>query len=888
MNAPIRIDPRTQITVKDFYVKSRTSSLIRLGLGLDPSARVGDQFELDPANYRYLTIEIPDPPFQIEKYQTLIISTTGIVWKDRETLIANAVELEPFKGRETPKIKGLDSATCRRLETVFGSDYVRKIANDPAILKTTKGADRYSPLKHEIIADACEQEHKAASKVEMSEQRVFDALFYAEGNRVEARRLLKEYGKSKYDSPYRLLAAGQQTFLSADRFAKRLDPEAAERHRPEAIIIDALRSLAEGFNREEIGTGHTLPRLPDIIEQARLDFALSIADARGVVERLIKKGVVSAPIPDLTSSEQTTAPILRQIDGVPFYVEVKSAIRVSEQDPDMKIADVLNLETGKLQLLIINTVLGSELRGKYLRDGYVGKSFAIRPKPSGRNYKSYEIAELEIDTTAAPCPEPSPTLLADVGLKALISAEKAILSFANNVHERPVSDDGKSKIVEYAIANAAKILGRPGFVLDKQQKAALKAIFTYRLSVVTGPPGSGKTTITALASWIASKIWKHAEQPILGVAFAGRAASTLQNAATLPKLPFNAMTIHRALGIGVAADGLTSLRGKDAVDAPVLIVDECSMIPVNLLASVIEKSDGAEHVVLLGDVDQLPPIGAGNPFADLIAKERVAVTRLKHNHRTDVEGIRSLTRAINQGCVGDVRAHAEMGGVVYLARAENERGAVAGEVWRRLIARGIGPHEIAVLTPVNVGDSGARKLNIAIRKKLGLEGALQSGDVLIVTENDYEAIGYSADPESLKPRPRQRDEDEREIKVVSIFNGERCQVTDCGDDACTVLFPGDKTSGRDARIVSFAHNGTPPEGWAYGYAMSIHKAQGSQFEYVLLVTMKGRHGSRKSVYTAASRARKFLTIIGDGAQLEASARRPDIPRRTFLALDSMS
>lgn len=114
------------------------------------------------------------------------------------------------------------------------------------------------------------------------------------------------------------------------------------------------------------------------------------------------------------------------------------------------------------------------------------------------------------------------------------------------------------------------------------------------------------------------------------------------------------------------------------------------------------------------------------------------------------------------------------------------------------------------------------------------------------------------------------------------------EVTDCGVDACTVLFPGDKSSGRDARIVSVTHNGKPREAWAYGYAISVHKAQGSQFEHVILVTMKGRHGSRKSVYTAASRARKHLTIIGDVAELEASARRPDVPRRTFLSLDPWS
>ena len=647
-----------------------------------------------------------------------------------------------------------------------------------------------------------------------------------------------------------------------------------------------------------------MPKLPDIVERARLDFALSPSDAQTVVERLLKNRIVTAPIPGLISLEQTeTRSFLRQIDGVPFYVEIQSVIRASKQYPDGEIADVLNLETGELQTMKITKVAGSELRKGYPGDGYLGKEFAILPiaPTTRRNYWLYKIAELERDGEAPDCDpgvtpatpalagtgSPAPSTFPDVGLMSFIKAEKTILAFATNVHERPRKDDNKAKIVEHAIANAAKILGRPRFVLDEQQKTAIRANFAYPLSVVTGPPGSGKTTITALTNWIASKVWPDAEQAILGVAYAGRAASVLQNAATLPDAPFTAMTIHRALGIGREADGLTGLNSRKAIDAPVLIVDESSMLPVDLLAAVIKNND-AEHIVLLGDVEQLPPVGAGNPFADLIAKDRVAITRLEHNHRTDVEGIRALSRAINQGCVGDVRKYADMGGVVYLAREEKDRGATAGEVWRRLIGRGVSPHEIAVLTPVNAGDSGARKLNNAIRKRLGFEGPLQTGDVLIVTENDYEALGSSADPDTLKPRPHPIDDEGREIKTVEIFNGERCQVTDCGDGVCTVLFPGDKASGRDARIVSFAHEGKPPEGWAYGYSLSVHKAQGSQFEHVILVTMKGRNGSRKSVYTAASRARNHLTIIGDAAELEASARRPDVPRRTFLSLDTLS
>ena len=106
---------------------------------------------------------------------------------------------------------------------------------------------------------------------------------------------------------------------------------------------------------------------------------------------------------------------------------------------------------------------------------------------------------------------------------------------------------------------------------------------------------------------------------------------------------FIAMTIHRALSLGVEADGLASIRGSKAIDAQVLIVDECSMIPVNLSATAMKRMLLATHTILLGDVDQFPPIGAGNPFADLIAKDCVrAMFRLEHNHRTGVEGIRGL------------------------------------------------------------------------------------------------------------------------------------------------------------------------------------------------------------------------------------------------------
>ena len=415
------------------------------------------------------------------------------------------------------------------------------------------------------------------------------------------------------------------------------------------------------------------------------------------------------------------------------------------------------------------------------------------------------------------------------------------------------------------------MLALPNFVLDAQQALALQRIFENPLSIITGPPGSGKTTIIALASLAAAKFYSSEETPIFGVAFAGRAASMLQDTASTPSLEFQASTIHRALGLDADADGLDNPASTRTIEAPVLIIDECSMINSILLAAVLDKTD-AEHVALLGDVDQLPPIGAGAPFADMIANGMVPVTRLERNYRTDLAGIQGVARAINDGDLGDVSLFVEMGGLAYHEKTYGERGRVAGAIWRSLVSprksksRRTNPHEIAVITPKKVGDEGTIALNRLIRSELGLTDALQVSDIILVTENNYKAATPNA------------------AETVAIFNGERCTVVERRADTFDALFPGGR--GRPERVVRFLHNGDrPPEGTAYGYAMTTHKAQGSQFDHVILVTDRpGLFVSRASVYTAASRARKQLTIVGDEQELAECADRQDKPRRTYLSL----
>ena len=119
---------------------------------------------------------------------------------------------------------------------------------------------------------------------------------------------------------------------------------------------------------------------------------------------------------------------------------------------------------------------------------------------------------------------------------------------------------------------------------------------------------------------------------------------------------------------------------------------------------------------------------------------------------------------------------------------------------------------------------------------------------------------------------------------IAIFNGERCTIIGRGPDFIDALFPGG--TGRPDRIARLLQEGErPPEGATYGYAMTVHKAQGSQFDFVAVVTARAdQFVSRPSIYTAASRALKRLIIIGDETELIACAEKAPKRRRTLLSL----
>jgi energy-coupling factor transporter ATP-binding protein EcfA2 len=475
-----------------------------------------------------------------------------------------------------------------------------------------------------------------------------------------------------------------------------------------------------------------------------------------------------------------------------------------------------------------------------------------------------------------------------VGLAWLINAEEEIAKAVttNQTFELP---DSKLALINYALDNAAKILRRPGFVLTPEQRTAILNAFRSKISIITGPPGVGKTAVLSLINLIASMLYAEKEFPAWVIALAGRAASNAREAGTTWAPPdskkmvlVHATTIHRALGLKAEEDDGTPGAFKDQarnINCGVLAIDEMSMLSSPLLAAVLRGSNFV-HLVFVGDQDQLPPIGPGKPFRDMLQAGILPTAKLTKNWRTDCQGIRDLCAAMPAYESGDLVEcfpdFEEAGGVKFVPAAWNERAAIAAGIVARLVNSGVDIEDIAIISPHKDGDAGCNEANRCVREALGFDdGQIEEGELLIVTKNTYDA--------SVTGNAEQKE---------TVYNGERCAVANPGHDYLDLEFP-ENSEGLTRCITLLMRNpdgegadSQLPENVAFGYALSTHKAQGSQFDYVILMAERGsgRFGvvQGSNVYTAVSRARKKVFIVGKLGDFAHAATTDEIPRKTLL------
>jgi exodeoxyribonuclease V alpha subunit len=390
-----------------------------------------------------------------------------------------------------------------------------------------------------------------------------------------------------------------------------------------------------------------------------------------------------------------------------------------------------------------------------------------------------------------------------------------------------------------------------------EQAAAVRAAFAHRLSIVTGGPGTGKTaTIRMICAAAAEQ-----DADVLLVAPTGRAARRVAESTGEP-----ASTIHAALG-WVPGDG--PAHDEDApLHGDVLVVDETSMANLELLVTLLRAVGPVMHVVLVGDADQLAPVGAGKPFAELVASGRVPVAALRHIFRQAagsmiVQGAHAIRQGHTPSFAPDERMRRDLFLVEREAPAEALNEIVSLVATRLPAHYGVDPVEgIQVFAPVYKGPVGIDALNLRLREALNpggepvLGGRFRIGDKLMLSGRNLHELG--------------------------LMNGTVLRLLDVRGDGEALIVSA------DGAIFTLPGEEAPRLGLAY--ACSVHKGQGIELPVAILVAHPAAGAfflRREMLYTAITRAREATVVVGRREVVARAARTPDTARRHSRLVDRL-
>lgn len=390
-----------------------------------------------------------------------------------------------------------------------------------------------------------------------------------------------------------------------------------------------------------------------------------------------------------------------------------------------------------------------------------------------------------------------------------------------------------------------------GMKYDEVQADAIRRAAMAKVMVLTGGPGTGKTTTTQgiIAAYRAYGL------KILLAAPTGRAAKRMTEATGL-----EARTLHRLLECK-PPQGYQK-NEENPLEGDVLIVDECSMIDIILMNSLLKAIPVNMRLILIGDIDQLPSVGAGNVLRDIIDSDRFPVVRLTRIFRQAQESrIVMNAHRINAGQMPDI-SNGRDTDFFFLQKEEPEEAAaeIVNLVKHKLPRYyGVSPAAIQVLTPMQKGLVGATNLNLALQESLNPDGeGLRRSGFLYRVNDKVMQIKNNYDKE--------------------VFNGGIGMVVsvDVADRTLAVEFD-------NRRIV---YDATELDELVHAYATTIHKAQGSEYQIVVMPVLMSHFVmlQRNLIYTGITRAKKVLVMVGTRKALAYAVRNVTVTdRNTMLA-----
>ncbi len=387
--------------------------------------------------------------------------------------------------------------------------------------------------------------------------------------------------------------------------------------------------------------------------------------------------------------------------------------------------------------------------------------------------------------------------------------------------------------------------------LTDQQKSAVQMALTEKVSILTGGPGTGKSTITASVI----KLLQTKNGSVLLCAPTGRAAKRLNETTGQ-----EAKTIHRLLEYKPAQSTPFVRDQSNPLDADLIIVDETSMVDILLMNHLLNAIDAGCHLLLVGDVDQLPSVGPGSVLRDLIESGMIPVTRLDTIFRQAEDSFIIVNaHRINQGEMPLFDRTAKDFFLFSESDAEKAAQWVVDIVSQRIPDKfGFKSMEdIQVLTPMHRGAAGVTELNQRLQARLNPPSArkteyqhgqriLREQDRVMQMRNDYERLVFNGD-----------------MGIISEI--------DLENQAVKVIVDGREVSYEFSQVDELVHS----------YAASIHKAQGSEFPVVVipLLTEHYRLLQRNLLYTAVTRARQVVVLVGSRKAIGMAVHNDRIAQR---------
>ena len=392
----------------------------------------------------------------------------------------------------------------------------------------------------------------------------------------------------------------------------------------------------------------------------------------------------------------------------------------------------------------------------------------------------------------------------------------------------------------------SSLTAETGIEYDEVQLAAIRQAVTSKVMVLTGGPGTGKTTTT---QGIIAAL-KKAGLRVLLAAPTGRAAKRMSEATGM-----EAKTIHRLLEYN-PQDGYKR-NDENPLEGDALIVDECSMIDILLMNNLLKAVPVGMRLVFVGDIDQLPSVGAGNVLRDVIDSQRIPVVRLVRIFRQAQKSrIVMNAHTINQGRFPDT-SNGRDTDFFFMREDDPER---AAETIVRLVKERLprayreSPDRIQVLTPMQRGVVGAANLNLLLQQALNPSGpslgrggyTYRQGDRVMQQRNNYDKDVFNGDLGYI----REVDTEERTLKVD--FDGKWVEYDITELDELTLA-----------------------------YATTIHKAQGSEYPIVVMPVLMTHFVmlQRNLIYTGITRAKKICVLIGAMKALAYAVRNVSVLKR---------